>query len=77
MHVVPNGNFDACGAYTPAAAGFDLADVAAVTPFLHAPRVFGFCLMDDPDPRWHAGVARCAPARLCVGFARHNAGQVP
>lgn len=36
--------------------------IAAVTPFLARKQVFGFYLMDDPDPR--IGLARCTPASL-------------
>ncbi len=43
--------------------GVDRRFIATVTPFLHARRVFGFYLMDDPDPRLLSG-ARCSPDRL-------------
>lgn len=43
--------------------GADPEFVAAVTPFLHNSKVFGFYLMDDPDPSWLRG-RRCPPAHL-------------
>jgi len=79
-HYAPNGNFDSSGTYTPAADGFNLADVSsldlvnslpsgvkglvwigqcggatttftsAISPFIGNPKVFGFYLMDGPDP---------------------------
>lgn len=44
-------------------AGVDAAFIAAVTPFLGHPKVFGFYLMDDPDPVWWHG-RRCAAEHL-------------
>ena len=43
--------------------GADAAFRQRVEPFLNRPEVFGFYLMDDPDPRglWHAA---CPPDRL-------------
>lgn len=35
--------------------GADEKFIATLTPFLHHPKVFGFYLMDDPDPRWWRG----------------------
>ena len=37
--------------------------VEAVSPFLHDRRVFGFYLMDDPDPRARRGVPPSCPAQ--------------
>ena len=92
LHYAPNHNFDGSGAWRPAAAGFNLADisdphqlrdlpvgvkgliwvglcagadrqfVARITPYMHEKNVFGFYLMDDPDPR--IGLAQCKPASL-------------
>jgi len=43
--------------------GADQAFVEAVRPFVNHPKVFGFYLMDDPDPSWwHEG--RCAAQNL-------------
>ncbi len=95
LHYAPNGNFDAKGEFTPAKAGFNVADIAdpvrlrhlppnirvlvwvgqcegvsarflaKVTPFLRDPRVFGFYLMDDPDPRSRLGLSPpCPPQNL-------------
>jgi hypothetical protein len=85
LHYSPNHNFDGAGMYTPASAGFNVADVdeprrlnalpdgvkalvwvgmcdgvtpqflARVRPFIGDQRVFGFFLMDDPDPRPQVG----------------------
>jgi hypothetical protein len=95
LHYTPNGNFDQAGAFLPASAGFNVADIAdpshlktlpggvrvlvwvgqcdgvsekfraTVSPFLGDSRVFGYYLMDDPDPRsgW-SGVSPCPPERL-------------
>ena len=95
LHYAAQANFDRTGRYTPAEAGFDLADVSTaaqlrglpngvrglvwvglcdgvtpaftglVTPFLGQSRVWGFYLMDDPDPRglWHQ---RCSPEHLAA-----------
>jgi hypothetical protein len=79
-HFAANANFDENGAFLPAKAGFDLADVSGrsgldqlpagtmglvwvgrcdgvsatfesiVNAVIDHPRVFGFYLMDDPDP---------------------------
>jgi hypothetical protein len=35
--------------------GTDAKFIATVTPFLGHPKVFGFYLMDDPDPMWWRG----------------------
>jgi hypothetical protein len=43
--------------------GADDAFVADVTPFLRDSRVFGFYLMDDPDPTWWRG-RRCPAENL-------------
>jgi hypothetical protein len=43
-------------------AGADQKFVAAVTPYLREKNVFGFYLMDDPDPR--SGRAQCRPDAL-------------
>lgn len=87
LHYAPNHNFNASGTWRPAAAGFDLADIAdprelsklppgvrglvwvglcigaepkfitTIAPYVGREKVFGFYLMDDPDPR--PGPARC------------------
>ena len=92
LHYAPNHNFDPSGAWRPAAAGFNIADIAdhrrlrdlpagvkgliwvgqcagadrrfiaTVAPYLHEPNVFGFYLMDDPDPR--IGLAQCKAESL-------------
>lgn len=92
LHYAPNHNFDKNGTYTPARAGFNVADVsqthdlAAVGPdisvlvwvglchgvdetfmrivnaYAQTPRLFGFYLMDDPDPRPTASVSNAAHA---------------
>jgi hypothetical protein len=79
-HYAPNRNFDETGAFTPARAGFNLADVSTrsqldllpdgvkglvwvgqcdgvtlnfktiVDATIDHPKLFGFYLMDDPDP---------------------------
>jgi hypothetical protein len=79
-HFAPNGNFDAQAHYTPARAGFNLADAsspeqlnalppgvlglvwvgrcagadesfkAQIEKFATNPKLFGFYLVDDPDP---------------------------
>jgi hypothetical protein len=95
LHYTPNGNFDHTGAFLPASAGFNVADIADPThlktlpdgvqvlvwvgqcegvtkkflatlaPFLGDHRVFGYYLMDDPDPRSRFGDSPpCPPARL-------------
>jgi len=43
-------------------AGVDEQFVATMAPYVHQKNVFGFYLMDDPDPRM--GVARCRPSSL-------------
>jgi hypothetical protein len=43
--------------------GADARFITTVTPFLQHPRVFGFYLMDDPDPRWWRG-RHCTPEHL-------------
>jgi hypothetical protein len=88
LHLAPNHNFDVTGQFTPARAGFNLADLdnpdrlkalpegvqalvwvgmcegitpqflKRVKPFIGDRRVFGFALMDDPDPRPGLGGAR-------------------
>ena len=80
LHYAAGGGLDDQGNFTPAAAGFNLADVSyvdqvnalpdgvqglvwldqyqgvtqdfidQVTPFLNNPKVFGFYLVDEPDP---------------------------
>jgi hypothetical protein len=80
LNFAPTGNFDSNGAYLPAKAGFNLADVSSVTaldslpagvkglawvgrcngvdapfletvrPYVGNPKLWGFYLMDDPDP---------------------------
>jgi len=92
LHYAPNHNFDGSGAWRPAAAHFNLADVtdrrrlrdlpagvkgliwvglcagadrrfvATITPYMQEKNVFGFYLMDDPDPR--IGRAQCRPDSL-------------
>jgi len=92
LHYAPNHNFDRDGVWRPAAAGFNLADIAEdrrlrdlpagvkaliwvglcngadrkfiakVAPYLHQHNVFGFYLMDDPDPR--SGNAQCKAESL-------------
>ena len=92
LHYAPNHNFDGNGAWRPAAARFNLAEisdpdqlrdlpmgvtglvwvglcagvdeqfVATMAPYVHQKNVFGFYLMDDPDPRM--GVAQCRPSSL-------------
>jgi hypothetical protein len=95
LHYSPNGNFDQGGAFLPASAGFNVADIAdpshlktlpvgvrvlvwvgqcdgvsekfraTVNPFLGDGRVFGYYLMDDPDPRSRFGLSPpCPPERL-------------
>jgi hypothetical protein len=95
LHYTPNGNFDDTGAFLPAGAGFNVADIAdpshletlpdgvqvlvwvgqcdgvtekflaTVGLFLGDRRVFGYYLMDDPDPRSSiAASPPCPPARL-------------
>ena len=95
LHYAPNGNFDDTGAFLPAIAGFNVADIAdpshlktlpdgvhvlvwvgqcdgvtqkflaTVGPFLGDLRVFGYYLMDDPDPRSRFGISSpCPPERL-------------
>jgi hypothetical protein len=43
-------------------AGVDEQFVATMAPYVHQKNVFGFYLMDDPDPRM--GVAQCRPSSL-------------
>jgi hypothetical protein len=43
-------------------AGVDEKFLATMAPYVHQKNVFGFYLMDDPDPR--RGVARCRPSAL-------------
>lgn len=80
LHYAAGGGLDSNGNYTPAEAGFNLADIQyvdqanalpngvqglvwldqyqgvtqdfidKVTPFLNNPKVFGFYLVDEPDP---------------------------
>ena len=80
LHYASGNNIDSQGNFTPAVAGFNLADVSyveqvnelpdgvqalvwlnqysgvtqsfidAVTPFLGNPKVYGFFLVDEPDP---------------------------
>jgi hypothetical protein len=93
LHFAPNGDFAGDGAYRPARAGFNLAEVssatelrrlpfavrglvwlglcggidatfrAAVWPYLGNPKLFGFYLVDDPDPRF-GHPSRCPADRL-------------
>jgi hypothetical protein len=88
LHLAPNHNFDVAGHFTPARAGFNLADIydpdrlkalpegvqalvwvgmcegitprflERVRPFIGDHRVFGFALMDTPDPRPGLGGVR-------------------
>jgi hypothetical protein len=92
-HFAANGNFDETGRFAPAAAGFDIADVASAAQLETLPpavkglmwiglcdgvdakfveragsalgsrKLFGFYLMDDPDPsgRWREA---CSPDAL-------------
>jgi hypothetical protein len=92
LHYAPNHNFSPDGAYLPARAGFNLADVSQrhhlpalgpdvralvwvglcrgvdeaflriVNAYARTPRLFGFYLMDDPDPRPTAPVTNAAHA---------------
>ncbi|WP_201724190.1 calcium-binding protein [Bradyrhizobium centrolobii] len=85
LHYAAGGGLDSQGNYTPAEAGFNLADVQyvdqvnalpsgvqglvwldqyqgvtqdfinQVTPFLNNPKVFGFYLVDEPDPTGQSG----------------------
>jgi hypothetical protein len=43
-------------------AGADRQFVATITPYMHEKNVFGFYLMDDPDPR--IGLGQCKPESL-------------
>jgi len=43
-------------------AGADRQFVSRITPYMHERNVFGFYLMDDPDPR--IGLAQCKPDSL-------------
>jgi hypothetical protein len=91
LHFAAQNNFDNNGKFTPAIAGFNVADVSdpqrlkelpdgvralvwvgmcegvtprfveRVKPFIGGQRVFGFYLMDDPDPRRQLGGMRPAP----------------
>lgn len=92
LHYAPNHNFGDSGAWRPATAGFNLADVSdprqlrtlpvgvkgliwvgqcsgvdqkfvtAIAPYVQQTNVFGFYLMDDPDPRLR--LAQCRPDSL-------------
>ena len=98
LHYTPNQNIARDGTYTPARAGFNVADVSEhhdlsalgpeirvlvwvglchgvdeafkriVNDYAQAPRLFGFYLMDDPDPRpaaWASNPSHaCTPANL-------------
>ena len=93
LHFAANGNFDTQGHFTPAIAGFNIADVStrkqldalpqnvigmvwigmcngvdapfqtAAEAVISHPKLFGFYLMDDPDPtgQWHQA---CPAANL-------------
>ena len=92
LHYAPNHNVKPDGTYTPARAGFNLADVSRphdvdglgpdvrvlvwvglcngvdeaflriMNAFARTPNLFGFYLMDDPDPRPAAPVTNAAHA---------------
>jgi hypothetical protein len=94
LHYAPNHNFAVDGAFLPADAGFNLADVSMpreikqlkpsdralvwigrcggvdqdflriVRAYAGSRNLFGFFLMDDPDPRLSAGISN--PSHACA-----------
>ncbi|WP_428493621.1 hypothetical protein [Rhodopila sp.] len=94
LHYAPNHNFALDGAFSPASAGFNLADVSGlheikrlkpselalvwvgrcggvdkdflriVRPYARRRDLFGFFLMDDPDPRLFAEIRN--PSHACA-----------